>query len=69
MEKLTLKVEGMGCEHCVKTITNALKALPGMRSVVVDLKAKTVTVECDTAQCSREKIVRGIEDAGYDVVA
>ena len=69
MEKLTLKVEGMGCEHCVNTITKALKALPGMSSVAVDLKAKTVTVECDTAQCSREKIAREIEDAGYDVVA
>jgi len=43
--------------------------LPGMRSVAVDLKAKTVSVEYDPAQCSRERIAREIEDAGYDVVA
>ena len=69
MEKITLKVDGMACEHCARTITNALKTLPGIRSVSVDLKIKTVTAEYDPAHASPEKLKREIEDQGYDVIA
>ena len=59
----------MACEHCAKTVTNALKALPGVRSVSVDLKAKTVIAEYDPAHVSPERIKLEIEDKGYDVIA
>ena len=68
MEKLTLKVEGMACEHCVKAVTNALKALPGVHSASVDLKAKTAKVEYDPKLATVEKMRSAIEDSGYEVV-
>ena len=68
MEKSTIKVNGMACEHCVKAITNALKSLPGVHSVSVDLKAKAVTAEYDPSLTALEKIKCGIEDLGYDVL-
>ncbi|NLT38859.1 MAG: copper chaperone CopZ [Clostridiales bacterium] len=68
MEKSVLKVEGMSCEHCVRAITKAVGALPGVGSVAVDLKARTVTVEHDPAQTALPKIKAEIEDQGYDVV-
>jgi copper chaperone len=43
-------------------------ALPGVGSVAVDLKARTVTVEHDPAQTALPKIKAEIEDQGYDVV-
>jgi copper chaperone len=68
MEKTTLKVDGMSCEHCVKAITKAVGALPGVAHVSVDLDAKTVAVEHDATQAPLEKIKAEIEDQGYDVI-
>ena len=68
MEKTTLKVNGMSCEHCVKAVTKAVNALPGIANVSVNLSAKTVTVEYDSAQSPLDKIKYEIEDQGYDVV-
>lgn len=69
MEKTVLKVEGMSCGHCVKTISKATVALPGVKSVAVDLKAKTVIVEYDPDKSPLEKIKLEIEEQGYEVVA
>ncbi|HEY5522708.1 MAG TPA: copper chaperone CopZ [Desulfuromonadaceae bacterium] len=68
MEKTVLRVDGMSCEHCVKSIKNAVGTLSGVASVSVDLNAKTVTVEHDPAQSPLDKIKFEIEDQGYEVV-
>lgn len=68
MEKAVLKVDGMSCEHCVRAITNAVGALPGVEQVSVDLKAKTVTFNYDPVQSTLDQIKSEIEDQGYDVV-
>ncbi|MEA5146597.1 MAG: cation transporter, partial [Candidatus Limiplasma sp.] len=47
MEKTILKVEGMSCEHCVKAVTMAVKALQGVTDVSVSLAEKTVAVSHD----------------------
>ena len=67
MEKITVNVEGMSCEHCVKAVTNALKALPGVLSAKVDLKEKTAAVEFDPLLVSIEKINSEITELGYEV--
>ena len=69
MEKIVLRVDGMSCEHCVRAITKAVGALPGVANVAVDLNAKTVTVEHDPGRSPLDRIRAGIEDQGYDVVA
>ena len=69
MEKTVLTVDGMSCEHCVKAITNAVRSLPGVASVAVDLKKKSVTLEYDPAKSSLDQIKAEIEDQGYDIVA
>jgi copper chaperone len=55
MEKTVIKVDGMSCDHCVKAITKAVTALPGINGVDVDLKAGTVTVEHDPARSPLDK--------------
>ena len=67
MEKSILKVDGMSCEHCVKAITKAVGALPGVSNVAVDLKGKIVTVEHDQA-LPLDKIKYEIEEQGYDII-
>jgi len=68
MEKNSIKVEGMSCDHCVKAITKAVGAMPGISAITVDLKAGVVNVEHDTMESPLEKIILEIEEQGYDVI-
>lgn len=65
MATITLKVNGMSCNHCVMSVEKALKEIGANGSV--DLASKQVTVEYDDAAISLETIKEAIEDQGYDV--
>ena len=67
MEKTVLKVEGMSCEHCVRAVTNAVSALPGIAGVSVDLASGTVEVNYDPLVTPLDKIKAEIEDQGYSI--
>ena len=69
MVKTILSVEGMSCDHCVKAVTNAVNALPGVFNVKIDLETGTVTVEHDPGESPLDKIKFEIEEQGYDVVS
>lgn len=56
----------MSCQHCVRSITNALSALTGVSDVSVSLDTKQVSVVC-TDSVSRDTLVTAIEDEGFDV--
>lgn len=68
MDKIILNVNGMSCDHCVRSITKAVSALPGIGGVSVDLGAGTVKVEYDPVKSAPDRIKSEIEDQGYDVV-
>jgi len=68
MEKTVLTVEGMSCEHCVNAVTKAVKALPGIAKVAVDLEASSVLVEYDSGKTPLDKIKTEIEEQGYNVL-
>ena len=59
----TVKIEGMMCEHCVKHVSDALKAIGG--DPVVSLEEGTAVL-ANTA-LNNEQITAAIEDAGYEV--
>lgn len=59
------KVDGMTCQGCVKSVTNAIKALDEKASVTIDLGSKSVKVESDKSSI---EIRNSIEDAGYDII-
>jgi len=58
-------IEGMMCQNCVKHVSNALNALPGV-TATVDLDSKTATV---TGDVSNEVLTKAVTDAGYTVVS
>jgi len=68
MMKEVLNVNGMSCSHCVTAITSAVEGLDGVTDVIVDLGAKTVTVEYNSEKVSLGELRRVIEEEGYDVV-
>jgi copper chaperone len=67
MEKNTLKVNGMSCGHCVKTIEGSVGELQGVSSVKVNLAEGTVDVEFNAVEVTLGKIKETIDDQGYDV--
>ena len=65
-ETLNLKVEGMTCGHCAKTITGAVLAAYPDAKVDIDLSAKRVSIE---NACDRAAVASVIEAEGYSPVA
>jgi copper ion binding protein len=64
MEKI--KIQGMTCQHCVMSVTKALGALPGIKSLKVDLVKGEATFE-NPKNVTRAAIQKAVEDAGYRV--
>ena len=63
----TLNVEGMACPKCSARVEAALKAIKGVKTVTVDLAAKTVTVTA-TEAVTPTTLSSAITEAGYTVV-
>jgi len=61
----TLKVGGMTCGGCVSSVTNALKAVRGVRDVAVSLRPGEARVEFDESATSRERLCAAVQDAGF----
>lgn len=58
------EVDGMTCDHCVRSVTSEISALPEVTGVTVDLAAGVITVE--SAQSLRSADLRAaVEEAGY----
>ncbi len=68
MEKVTLKVQGMSCGHCVNTIEGSVNELKGISMVKVHLKEGTVEIEYSSNEVDLETIKRIIDEQGYDVI-
>ncbi len=47
MQNKTIKIEGMKCEGCAKTVKESLEKVEGIKSVEVNLAEKTVTLATD----------------------
>jgi copper chaperone CopZ len=63
-DTITIRVEGMTCEHCRRAVADEVGAVPGVRSVTVDLGTKQVVVVGDDLDGAR--IQAAIADAGYE---
>ena len=63
--KLNLKIDGMGCEHCVKSVREALEGINGVK--VLDVKIGSAEVEAENDSVLNE-IREKLDDAGYDLV-
>ena len=63
----SIVIEGMHCMHCSGAVEKALRAVPGVREVSVDLASKTATVEAEGV--SDADLSKAVTDAGYEVVS
>lgn len=68
METAVLKVGGMTCNGCVRSVSNVLRALPGVVEASVSLEQGQATVSFDPAQVNVEGLRGAIEDAGFEAL-
>jgi copper chaperone len=66
MDRITMKIDGMSCGHCVAAVTKALKSVEGVRIEGVDVGSATLAY--DPAATSADRISQAIEDEGYQVL-
>jgi copper chaperone len=65
MDTVELKVEGMDCEGCVKSVTRTLSGVPGVQAVEVSLAEARARVTYDPAKASVPDMRKAVVRAGY----
>ncbi|MGL4686520.1 MAG: heavy-metal-associated domain-containing protein [Commensalibacter sp.] len=58
----TYHVKGMTCQHCVRAVTEAIKGLPNVEDVRVDLESGVVKIKGNPDKVAVKK---AIEEEGY----
>jgi copper chaperone len=66
--KLTIHVEGMSCQHCVKRVKNAIQSIEGVSNVEVSLEQKSAVILFDETKVKISTIAEAVEETGYHVV-
>jgi copper chaperone CopZ len=64
----TLKVNGMRCEHCRKSVTEAVRKIPGAAEVNVDLASGILswTDAVPSAPVALEAVRRAVNSIGFE---
>lgn len=65
MAMTTLKVSGMSCQHCVKSVKEALEGRDGVLGATVDLPKGRAEVEYDPTRVTPEQLASVVMDEGY----
>jgi copper chaperone len=65
LETVVLKVNGMTCGGCVKSVTRVLTSVAGVGTAEVSLGRGEARVSYDPARASLAQLRKAIEDAGY----
>jgi copper chaperone len=69
MATAILRVPNISCEHCQRTIMNALTPIAGVRDVSVDIPTQQVHVDYDETHVDVERLKAILEEEDYPVTA
>ncbi len=69
MQNATLKLRGMGCASCAKSIEDAIRSVPGVNECSVNFGAERATVEYDPKKTDLQVIQDAVSAAGYSASA
>ena len=67
LSELTLPISGMTCASCVSHVESALKELPGVSNVTVNLATNTASLSYDPQRVKLDDMRRAVDDVGYAV--
>jgi len=60
-----IKISGLSCKHCAKTVEKSLTSAEGVESVKLDLDSGLATVTYDKQSTNPEKIASTVEKETY----
>jgi len=63
----TYTVVGMTCEHCVRSVTEEVSAIPGVSDLTVDLATGALTVTAAEGAVSETAVRDAVTEAGYSL--
>lgn len=63
MAAITLKVSGMTCDHCVATVTKALKRVAGVEGVRVSLEQGEAVVD---GRADPRALIGAVKQEGFE---
>ncbi|MBE8539629.1 copper-translocating P-type ATPase [Geoglobus acetivorans] len=66
-KKIKLKVEGMTCASCARTVETAAMQVDGVRKASVNLATESLQLELDPEKARIEEIKKAIEEVGYRI--
>ncbi len=67
MKRITINVKGMSCQHCVKTVQDALQSLDFVEQVQVNLSGGTADITCSTDTVDLGRIKDVLSTHGYEM--
>ncbi|MBE9206820.1 copper-translocating P-type ATPase [Nostoc sp. LEGE 06077] len=65
MENTTLKLRGMSCASCAKSIEDTIRSVPGVNECSVNFGAEQATVDYDPKKTNLQVIQDAVDTAGY----
>ncbi len=65
MENTTLKLRGMSCASCARSIEDAISSVPGVNECIVNFGAEQATIQYDPRRTDLEVIQEAVDAAGY----
>ena len=65
METNTLKLQGMSCASCARSVEDAIRSVPGVAEVSVNFGAEQASIQYDAKRTNLGQIQQAIVDAGY----
>lgn len=68
MKKVKLKINGMSCQHCVKTVTDALTEVAGVQRAKVNLRKGEAVVRFDETRTATTVLKSAITEAGFEAL-
>lgn len=68
MTKVKLKINGMSCQHCVKTVTAALTEVAGVQRAKVNLRKGEAVVRFDETRTATNVLKSAVTEAGFEVL-
>ena len=66
LETVNLKISGMSCQGCVRSVKNVLESVPGVTAAEVSLQNSEARVVFDPVRASLGSLKAAVEEAGYE---
>jgi len=65
MKQITIRIDGMSCQHCVMRVKRALEGLAGISDLSVEVGSAQVTF--DESKIQQSDVENAVIKAGYKI--